>query len=473
MMDDWSFCPRCGLDSLPLGWKAASDENGNVYYVDVINSKSQWEVPTRPVANHPQHGQLMRSGKGKKVLKSNLPDLTNDTRTKYSLQRLVTDKLRLKTAGGAFTRKKPVDPNVIGQYEKFQQRSNWGCFLAENINEFKEGQKIWMWVCTFMKERKGKDDLAVIRDLSLFCATKKKSIRDEIFVVLMKQLTNNQGPDGAVEAGWKLFDAMLRRFPPSLGMQLYVFVFLAKAQETAERSSAIHTYTAWCLASLSALWGLGEFTLVEYSLVYFDQWTRYKFTKTFIDPADLLTYGKALRQPLQKLNPTYRNPVQNIWKHLNQGIALDNPDHAVQHMNSVCQQFRGRLELTDEVFCLCLKQLCFPPTEAIGVCVAKIIDGFLGYHMPSKRFGKYMHTQLLLSSKSQTTGERTKQVLLAALEALESHPELLAIDDDVDVAAPTGPVPNSNKPANVRMEIARAAKAERLEQEEREKRGLD
>ena len=40
------FCYRYSVIELPEGWERGKTTDGKIYYIDRINEKTQWELPT-------------------------------------------------------------------------------------------------------------------------------------------------------------------------------------------------------------------------------------------------------------------------------------------------------------------------------------------------------------------------------------------------------------------------------------------
>ena len=63
-----------------------------------------------------------------------------------------------------------------------------------------------------------------------YTAWQKKSYRDEFFMQVIKQTTNNKKPK-SLEWGWKLMSAYLYYFPPTIRFQSYLEGYLYKNKE--------------------------------------------------------------------------------------------------------------------------------------------------------------------------------------------------------------------------------------------------
>jgi myosin-7 len=56
-------------------------------------------------------------------------------------------------------------------------------------------------------------------------------LRDEIFVQIIKQLTNNPNPD-SVSKGWKLMEMCLKCFPPSREFENFLEIYIRQQGES-------------------------------------------------------------------------------------------------------------------------------------------------------------------------------------------------------------------------------------------------
>ena len=87
-------------------------------------------------------------------------------------------------------------------------------------------------------------------------AVSHRSIRDEIYVQLIKQLTNNPRPDSIVR-GWHLLCMCVGIFPP-VDFQLYLLHFLVERKEKGK--GAVVDYAKFCLRALQSCMTRGDST---------------------------------------------------------------------------------------------------------------------------------------------------------------------------------------------------------------------
>ena len=84
-----------------------------------------------------------------------------------------------------------------------------------------------------------------------------KGIRDEIYLLLIKQLTGNPRPE-SIAKGWQLMSLCLGTFPPSHDFEGFLMHYLVDKRDKGK--GAICDYARYCLRTLEATLSNGEGT---------------------------------------------------------------------------------------------------------------------------------------------------------------------------------------------------------------------
>ena len=82
-----------------------------------------------------------------------------------------------------------------------------------------------------------------------------KALRDEIYIQLIKQLTNNPRPE-SVAKGWQLMCMCVGTFPPSLDFEMYLMHYILDKRDKGR--GAVVDYAKYCLRTLEAMLSHGE-----------------------------------------------------------------------------------------------------------------------------------------------------------------------------------------------------------------------
>ena len=82
-----------------------------------------------------------------------------------------------------------------------------------------------------------------------------KMLRDEIYIQLIKQLTNNPRPE-SVAKGWQLMCMCVGTFPPSVDFENYLMHYILDKRDKGR--GAVVDYARYCLRTLEAMLSHGE-----------------------------------------------------------------------------------------------------------------------------------------------------------------------------------------------------------------------
>jgi hypothetical protein len=82
-----------------------------------------------------------------------------------------------------------------------------------------------------------------------------KALRDEIYIQLIKQLTNNPRPE-SVAKGWQLMCMCVGTFPPSMDFEMYLMHYILEKRDKGR--GAVVDYAKYCLRTLEAMLSHGE-----------------------------------------------------------------------------------------------------------------------------------------------------------------------------------------------------------------------
>jgi hypothetical protein len=462
------------VNNLPEGWVEASTEEGEIYYVNETLGTSQWERPEKPIPKSPPaiprvpHASTereqeikARQTKAKSVVipadlitaktkiiqnfadypnqersdggidlvtvstsadASAVQPLTREQKTALSFTQLVTDKFRLVEEKGKSVIR--LEPEIMGSFEAFKVREDWGCFLKCNVaTSVAEGKKIWKWINSYIGVRSSsKDKPKLILELTHYMTILRTSMRDEIYCQLIKQVRGNPKPE-SVRSGYELLDSLLKTFPPGLESQAYLQAFI-ESELDKKLESKMATPLKAALASLRLLWNLGAWTLTEYSLRFYDYFLLGSGKP--LDSRELLMYSRVLHQPLQKLERKLKPQALQIFDIINKGLMGSRfVGPAVTSLRQLFaeQSEVNRPKLVDECFCQLAKQMTFPPNAEWQAPTASILRNLLDTNMPTPRLGKYLRTHVFITCLSALSTPDTKTILkdcLAKLDAQES-----------------------------------------------------